>query len=137
MNAHTESTLKGVHTLKAGAEYMLYNGLSLRVGYNYLSPMYSKDGYKDSSLDSPGSYYASATDYVNWKGTTRVTFGLGYRVGPLSFDFAYQYSQKNGDFSPFMSYWAADGETMSDNVCTAVKLNKERHQGLFTIGYHF
>lgn len=137
MNAHTESTLKGVHTLKAGAEYMLYNGLSLRVGYNYLSPMYSKDGYKDSSLDSPGSYYASATDYVNWKGTTRVTFGLGYRVGPLSFDFAYQYSQKNGDFSPFMSYWAADGENMSDNVCNAVKLNKERHQGLFTIGYHF
>ena len=137
MNNHTESTLKGVHTLKVGGEYMLDDGLSLRVGFNYLSPMYSKDGYKDGSLDSPGSYYASATDYTNWKGTTRVMIGAGYRFDKVSIDFAYQYSQKNGEFSPFMSYWTADGENMSDNVCNAVKLNKERHQLLFTLGYHF
>ena len=137
MNAHTESTLKGVHTLKAGCEYMLDGGLSLRVGFNYLSPMFSKDGFKDSSLDSPGSYYASATDYTNWKGTTRITFGLGYRIGKLSIDGAYQYTQRSGDFSPFMSYWAADGENMSDNVCNSVELNNERHQALITIGYHF
>jgi hypothetical protein len=63
--------------------------------------------------------------------------GAGYRFDKVSIDFAYQYSQKNGEFSPFMSYWTADGENMSDNVCNAVKLNKERHQLLFTLGYHF
>lgn len=153
MNAHTESTLKGVHTLKAGCEYMLDGGLSLRVGFNYLSPMFSKDGFKDSSLDSPGSYYASATDYTNWKGTTRITFGLGYRLGKMSLDLAYQYSQKSGDFSPFMSYeyprdqqvlnslepedFYPDGTPIYDNFCFAKKLSKERHQLLFTLGYHF
>ncbi len=151
MNNHTESTLKGVHTLKIGGEYMLDNDLSLRVGFNYLSPMFSKDGFKNSSLDSPGSYYASATDYTNWKSTTRVTIGAGYRFGKMSVDFAYQYSQKNGDFSPFMSYeyppeqvvnlqpedFYSDGTPIYDNFCFAKKLNKERHQLLFTLGYHF
>lgn len=137
MNGHTESTLKGVHTLKLGGEYMLDGGFSLRVGFNYVSPIYSKDGFKDGSLDSPGSYYSSATDYTNWKGTTRVTFGIGYRIGKMSIDGAYQFSQTSGDFSPFMSYWSGDGENMSDNVCNAVKLDKQRHQALITIGYHF
>lgn len=137
MNSHTESTLKGVHTFKVGAEYKLTDDLAIRLGYNYLTSAYEKDGFKDGTLDSPGSYYASATDYTNWKSTTRVTFGLGYNAGPLSMDLAYQYSQRNGEFSPFMSYWTADGENMTDNVCNYVKVENQRHQILFTLGYHF
>ena len=52
-------------------------------------------------------------------------------------DLAYQYSQRNGEFSPFMSYWTADGENMTDNLCNIVKIENKRHQILFTLGYHF
>ena len=62
MNRHTERTLKGVHTLKIGGEYKPTKDLALRIGYNYVSPMYSKDGYKDGSLASFGSYVSSSTD---------------------------------------------------------------------------
>lgn len=151
MNSHTESTLKGVHTFKVGAEYKLTDDLAIRLGYNYLTSAYEKDGFKDGTLDSPGSYYASATDYTNWKSTTRVTFGLGYNAGPLSMDLAYQYSQRNGEFSPFMSYeypreslnfldpedFYPDGTPVYDNACFMKKVENQRHQILFTLGYHF
>jgi hypothetical protein len=143
MNRHTDFTLKGVSTLKLGLEFKPDPSLAVRFGYNYVSPMYDKGGYKDSGLNSDGSYYASATDYTNWKSTNRITCGLGYTVNKFSFDLAYQYSSTTGDFYPFtngLTATATDSNnqqyTISNN-CSATKVNNKRHQVLFTLGYRF
>ena len=136
MNEHTKRTLKGVSTLKIGAEVKPTPELSIRAGYNYVSPMYNKDGYKDGTIDSPGTYYSSATDYTNWDDTNRFTCGLGYQVGKVNLDLTYQYSSTSGDFSPFTSY--VDNNYVDlDNVVNAQKVDNKRHQLLFTLGYSF
>ncbi|MBQ6308877.1 MAG: hemin receptor, partial [Prevotella sp.] len=84
MNDHTKQTLKGVSTLKLGVEFKPYPELAVRLGYNYVSPMYKPDGFKDGTWDTDGSYYSSATDYTNWEGTNRITAGLGYTFGKLN-----------------------------------------------------
>lgn len=136
MNRHTEYTLKGVSTVKVGLEFKPESNFAIRLGYNYVSPMYQSDGYKDGTLNSPGSYYASSTDYTNWKSTNRITCGFGYNVGKLSLDLAYQYSVQSGDFSPFVNYYSSDSAE-DNNICDAVKVDNKRHQLLFTLGYHF
>lgn len=138
MNSHTERTLKGVSTVKLGLEFKPMTQLAIRLGYNYVSPMYDEYGYKDGTINSPGSYYSSSTDYTNWKATNRITCGVGYNIGKLSLDLAYQYSMQSGDFSPFTSYYAsAEDGTEYDNICNAVKVDNKRHQLLLTLGYHF
>ena len=138
MNAHTEKTLKGVHTLKLGAELKADEHFAVRLGYNFLSSMYDKNGFKDGTLDSPGSYYASATDFTNWKSTNRITAGIGYSIENWNFDLAYQYSTTKGDFTPFMSYYAGEGDPLiSDNVAPWVEVENNRHQVLMTIGCRF
>lgn len=136
MNRHTNQTLKGVTTLKLGLEYKPMPEMAVRFGYNYVSPMYNKDGFKDGTLPSPGSYYSSATDFTNWKATNRITCGLGYYVGKWNIDVAYQYNATKGDFRPFMN--CEDFETVEDdNLCNPVEVKNNRHQLLFTLGYRF
>ena len=117
MNRHTEQTLKGVSTLKLGMEFKPVPELAVRLGYNYVTPMYNDYGFKDGSLQSEGSYYSSATDYTNWKATNRITCGLGYNVGNLNLAVAYQYSATKGEFSPFMNY--TDNETATTTTPTS------------------
>ena len=143
MNSHTKSTLKGVSTVKIGAEFKPDSKWAVRVGYNYVSPMYEDNGVKDGSLYSPGTYYSSSTDYTNWHATNRITCGVGYNVGKLSVDLAYQYSAQSGDFSPFDGYettYEDPGTSVAEhisNYCNAVKVDNKRHQLLLTLGYHF
>lgn len=136
MKQSIKNSLKGVHTLKLGVEFKPEKNFAVRLGYNYLSAMYNKDGYKDGTLNSYGSYYSSTTDYTNWKDTHRVTAGFGYNVKNWNFDLAYQYSQTNGDFYPFMSYVDSQNSAY-DNVCDAVKVSNKRNQVIMTIGYKF
>jgi len=138
MNSHTKNVLRGTHTLKIGGELKPTPELAVRLGYNYISPSYKKEGFKDLCLDSYGSYYASATDYTNWKSTNRITAGLGYAVSGWNFDLAYQYSQTNGDFYPFSNYEGVEYEGITfENTCSATSVKNKRHQLLFTIGYTF
>lgn len=143
MNRHTKETLKGVSTLKIGAEYKPVSSVALRIGYNYLTPMYKKDGFKNGGLDSYGSNYSSATDYTNWKATNRFTLGFGYVVGKFSADLAYQYTMTDGDFYPFMDAYTkyvpeTKGHTVSlDNTADAVKVSNKRNQLLLTLTYKF
>lgn len=139
MNRHTEQTLKGVSTFKVGAELKPASNLAVRVGYNYVSPMYEKNGYKDGSINSYGSFYSSATDFTNWKATNRFTLGVGYNVSKFSFDLAYQYSAQSGDFKPFDGYDLYDDneQLVLSNRCESVKVDNKRHQLLLTLGYHF
>lgn len=136
MKQNIKNSLKGVHTVKVGMEFKPEKNFAVRLGYNYQSAMYNKNGFKDGSLESYGTYYASTTDYTNWKDTHRFTAGVGYNYGKFSFDLAYQYCQTNGDFYPFMSY-VDDSEPKFDNVCDAVKVSNKRNQLLFTVGYKF
>ena len=136
MNRHTEQTLKGVYTLKLGAELKPVPEMAVRLGYNYVSPKYQEDGFKDGTIQSEGSYFSSATDFTNWKATNRITCGLGYQVGDVNLAFAYQYSTQKGEFMPFMNY--IDNEIAADdNLCDPVEVKNNRHQVLFTIGYTF
>lgn len=138
MNRHTRETLKGVSTLKLGLEYKADENLAVRLGYNYISPLYYKSGYKDGTVNSPGSYYSSTTDYTNWEATNRLTCGVGYNINKLSIDLAYQYSSQNGKFKPFSDYLVTNPEyATNENICDAQKVSNKRHQVLLTLGYHF
>ena len=150
MNRHTRETLKAVSTLKIGAEAKVMPNLAVRAGYNYVSPIFKKEGYKDGNIDSYGSNYSSATDYTNWEATNRYTVGVGYTLGKMSFDLAYQYAQTNGKFHPFAdsyldyTYPGQDSNgndvTMTeslDNYANAVKVSNKRNQLLLTLTYRF
>lgn len=137
MNSHTDHTLKGVSTVKVGLEYKPEPALAIRVGYNYVSPMYNENGYKDYTVNSPGTYYTSSTDYTNWKSTNRITCGLGYTVKKFTFDVAYQYSVQKGDFHPFSDYGTAGMSAEDSNIATVTGVSNKRHQVLFSLGYAF
>ena len=145
MKDHTEKTLKGVSTLKLGVEYKPVPQVALRAGYNYVSPMYNTDGFKDAYLDSYATNVASATDYTNWKSTNRLTLGAGYTYGKFFADLAWQYTAQKGDFRPFMDAYAdefvkKDGTIVVepiDNYATKTKVENNRHQVLLTLGYRF
>ncbi len=144
MNHNTKTSLQGVHTLKLGMEVKPVPEVALRVGYNYVSPMYETDGHKDYTIDS---YYSDGKnfatyDYTNWKATNRVTFGLGFSVGRrTTLDLSYQYSTRKGEYHPFenASYtYTDDGQTINDaNIGTVSKVKDNRHQVNCTLGYRF
>ena len=129
MKRNTETSLKGVHTLKVGAEFKPIPEMAVRLGYNYVTAAYDKDGYRNMMLDSPGVMYASTADYTNWKATNRLTAGLGFKAGNMNIDVAYQYSATDGDFYPFQKY--------DSNAVSATSVSNKRHQLLLTLGYTF
>lgn len=138
MNDNVKKVLRGVSTLKVGMEYKPTSDLALRVGYNYVSPQYSSDGYKDGTIESYGNYYSSTTDYTNWKATNRLTAGVGYNYKHWVFDLAYQYSRTQGDFYPFMSYYPDQNDDQSlTNEGSGCKVNNIRQQLILTVGYRF
>jgi len=148
MNDHTQRSLKGVSTLKLGAEIKATPEVAVRLGYNYVSPMYRSDAFRDGTVGSLGTYYSSQTDYTNWKATNRLTCGFGYSKGAFGVDLAYQYSVTNGNFHPFMDSsatynWDNDGDGQADevenvvNTSNAVKVSNKRHQLIATLTYKF
>ena len=137
MNNHTGNTLKGVSLLKVGAELRPDPSFAVRLGYNYQSAAYQENGYRDTQLDSPGTYFSSTADYVNWKATHRITCGAGYRYSHLNFDLAYQYSATNGTFYPFQPNVEFEDGIHETCVSTPANVAFKRHQLLFTIGYTF
>ena len=144
MKRHTEETLKGVHTVKLGAEFKVDKNIALRLGYNYVSPMYKEDGVRDQTIYSPGVYYASTTHYINWKATNRITAGVGFSFDKFRLDLAYQYNTRKGDFYPFMKDLAVtyvDEATGTSeelrNHCDAVSVKDNRHQIQASLVYTF
>ena len=135
MNNHTKRTLKGVHTLKLGAEFRPDPSLAIRLGYNYVSPMYNKLGERNFNIDSPYAFYASTTDYTNWKATNRITAGMGYTLERFTIDVAYQYQSQKGDFYPFANFMPVEEGSATTIPITEVKNN--RHQLMMTLGYRF
>lgn len=144
MNSDTERNLKGVSTLKLGAEFKPDPCFAVRMGYNYVSPMYQSNGYRNTRLVSIGNWYSSTADYTNWKSTNRLTCGLGYKHEGWNFDLAYQYNTTKGQFFPFQSMTFTDRIANDDgtynveaNTPTPTDVKFKRHQVLFTLGYTF
>ena len=144
MKQHIEKTLKGVHTVKIGGEFRVDNNIALRLGYNYVSPMYQENGVRDQTIYSPAVYNATTTHYVNWKDTHRVTAGVGFTFDKFRLDLAYQYSTRKGDFYPFMkdlSNTYVDEKTGNSvevsNHCDAVSVKDNRHQIQASLTYTF
>ena len=138
MNAQTDRTLKGVHTLKLGAELKPDPALAIRAGYNYVSPMYEENGMRDATVNSIGTMYSSTADYVNWADTHRITCGLGYKCDAWNFDLAYQYSTTKGTFYPFQpNLKFHEGDELVTNNPQATAVSNNRHQVMMTIGYTF
>ena len=133
MNDHIGLTMKGVSTFKVGIEAKVDPSVAVRFGYNYVSPMYESNGYRDLSLSSPSTYNASTTDYVNWKAINRITCGLGFKFDKMNLDLAYQYSAQDGDFYPFH---IDPVKGVSDQV-SFTKVSDKRNQVLVTVGYKF
>ena len=136
MNRNTGEMLKGVSTLKLGAEFKAAPEVAVRFGYNYVSPIYKKDGFKDGTLASDASYYSSATDFTNWEATHRITCGIGIQLDQVNLSAAYQYATQKGGFEPFMSY-TDQYDAADDNIVDVVKVNNKRHQFLLTATYSF
>ena len=135
MKRNTEDVLKGVSTLKVGLEFKPVPEVSLRAGYNYISPAYSESGMRDQTLKSYGVMYASTSDYVNWKSTNRFTAGVGCKIGDMNLDLAYQYSATDGTFHPFQPNIMANSEYCGN--ATPASVSNKRHQVLLTLGYTF
>ena len=132
MNEHTQASLKGVSTLKLGLEYKPISMVALRLGYNYVSPMFNERADRDQTIPSQGTCYATSTDYTNWKAINRFTCGVGFSYEQLFIDVAYQYSQQNGDFYPFWAF-----PSLNAPAAPATKVSNKRSQLLMTVGYKF
>ena len=139
MNQSIKDNLKGVVTLKLGAEMNVTNDLALRIGYNYVSPQFEDNAFRDQSLRSPGVWNASTTDYTNWKGTHRFTAGAGYKFSHFRVDLAYQYNHTNGTFFPCMDniYVGDIANPTFENNCSGTDVSNKRHQLLLSLSYRF
>ena len=121
-NSMINNMLKGVSTLRLGAEVKLVPEFAIRAGYNHSNAAFSNGAYKALPLNS----VHTDTDYANEKAINNYTLGLGYRAGSFYADLAYQYSAFKENFYPF------------DNVdLNKTIVNNDRQQVLLTLGFRF
>ena len=64
MKRNTDQSLKGVHTIRVGAEFKPVTEFAIRLGYNYVSSPYEENGVRDAKLESPGVSYSSTIRLV-------------------------------------------------------------------------
>lgn len=116
------SMMKGVHTLRLGAEFKLAPEFAFRVGYNHITASMKSDAFKwlqDNSIRTD-------TEYSNRGATNNYTLGFGYRGELFYADMAYQYSSYGEDFYAFDS-----------TNLTGTKIDNNDHKVVFTLGMRF
>lgn len=121
-------TMKGVSTVRLGAEYKPIPEFAIRAGYNYSSAAFKNDAIKalpDNSINTD-------TDFANTKSMNTFTLGVGYRGSSVYADLAYKYTSYDADFYPF--YNDINGALVT---APATKVNNTRSQVLFTLGVRF
>lgn len=121
-NRIMSEVLRGQYTFKVGAEIKPIEEFAIRLGYNHVSSPFKKGAFRTIGYDS----VYTETDYTNWGGTDRFTFGLGYRYKGGYIDFAWQYQTSKGDFYAFDDI---------DLLPTQIKNN--RSQLMATFGFRF
>lgn len=122
-NGQNKAILRGTHTLRMGAEIKIVPGVSLRVGYNYISSAFEKTAYKELVFNS----LSTNTDFTNKQSTNVVTAGAGIKITrDLYLDMAYKYYGQKGEFRSF-----------DDPNLGPTKLDYTNHSFLATLGYRF
>lgn len=116
--------LKGVHTMKVGAEYRFVQAFSVRAGYNYATAAFDKNAYNALAP------YSTNTTFLNSKDRHTATWGLGYRGNRWYADLAYKYDVYKTEFFPF-------DDKLKEATLPATKIDFSRHQLLLTIGARF
>lgn len=117
-----KNMLKGVHSIRVGAEFKLATRFALRVGYNHISAAMKDHAFKALLNNS----VRTDTEYSNLKAANNYTAGFGYRGGAFYADLAYQLSTYNQDFHAFDSQFLA-----------ATKISNTNHRLLVTVGMRF
>ncbi|WP_418696590.1 OmpP1/FadL family transporter [Bacteroides sp.] len=119
--------MKGVNTLRLGAEYKPIPAFALRAGYNYSSAAYKENAIKALPTNSINT----DTDFANSKSMNTFTLGIGYRGSLLYADLAYKYDMYKSDFYPF--YNDINGPVTPP----ATSVTNTRSQVLLTLGVRF
>ena len=128
----TTSMMKGVSTIRLGAEYKVIPQFALRAGYNYTSAIFNSDAYKDLPYNS----IQTDTDFANTKALSNYTVGLGYRGSMFYADLAYKFSSYKEDFYPFINAYEDGGQLVIGSP-EATKVKNTRSQVLLTLGLRF
>lgn len=119
--------MKGVSTLRLGAEYKPIPAFSLRAGYNY-----STAAYKENAIKAlPSNSINTDTDFANSKSMNTFTLGIGYRFSSFYADLAYKFDTYKSDFYPF--YNDIDGPVTPP----ATEVTNTRSKVLLTLGMRF
>lgn len=118
-----DSNMRGVHTLRVGAEMMLNKNLSMRCGYNYITAPFEKDAAKFmlSNVDTN-------TEYLNRFDTHNITLGAGFRSGNFYVDAAYLLSMQEADFAPYY-----DAEVINP----VASVTETKNKFMLTLGMRF
>ena len=130
--------LKGMHTVRVGAEVKVIPEFSVRAGYNYSSASFEKGAYK---WLYPNTTRTDA-EYENMMARNTFTLGMGFRSGQLYLDAAFLYTNQKSEFYPFDSMFSHDDAlvdypTTADGLLPPTKMTNERTQLLLTVGYRF
>lgn len=128
----TTPMMKGVHTLRLGAEYKVIPQFAIRAGYNYSTAIFHSDAYKDLPINS----IQTDTDFANTKALSNYTLGVGYRGDIFYADLAYKFSTYKENFFPFINTYVENGELKIDSPF-ATKVTNTRSQVLLTVGMRF
>ena len=147
INDVTQAMLRGVHNVRVGLEVKPIDNLALRAGYNFYSSPMKSGAFFDQSVYSYAMEFTLGTDYINLSAANIFTFGVGYRGKRFYADLAYKYRSQTGDFYPFEDSYQANGASEAQfqrpdgGVVTGTlqptKLNLDRHNITFTVGYRF
>lgn len=133
----TTPMMKGVSTIRLGAEYKVIPQFALRAGYNYSTAIFNSDAYKDLPINS----IQTDTDFANTKALSNYTLGIGYRGSMFYADLAYKFSSYKEDFYPFveMDHVIENGITYRTlgTLPDVTKVKNTRSQVLLTLGVRF
>lgn len=119
--------MKGVHTLRLGAEFKPTSSFALRAGYNYSSAAFKEDAIKALPTNSINT----DTDFANSQAMNTFTLGIGYRFSSFYADLAYKYDTYKSDFYPF--YNDINGIVTPQ----ATKVTNTRSKVMLTLGMRF
>jgi long-subunit fatty acid transport protein len=123
--------LKGVNTIRLGAEYKIASRFAFRSGYNLSTAAFKKTAFKEL----PENSVITDTDYANTKALSNYTFGFGYRGKAFYADLAYRIHTYKEDFYAF--YDADVDKGLYENRLPATGVKNDKHQLMLTIGVRF
>lgn len=130
-NSTAKQMLKGVHTLRLGAEYKFVPEFAFRAGYNLSTAAFKKSAFKALSDNT----VITDTDYANVQSISDYTFGFGYRGKSFYADLAYRYHTYKEDFYAFYDADIYNYDYTNGLEKTSVK--NDKHQLMLTLGVRF